>query len=84
MANRRPNEQPDSRQIVCLNEEKGAMKKRSLALQLAPLDPRHYNEDRVMIGHQVVPMDQPSGGVYWCRVCGGHPDDPIHQPGYLP
>ncbi len=35
-----------------------------------------------MIGHEVVPMDQPSEGVFWCRVCGGHPTDPIHQPGY--
>lgn len=26
----------------------------------------------------------PSEGVFWCSVCGGHPDDPIHQPGYIP
>lgn len=24
---------------------------------LPPLDPRHYDEDREMIGHEVVPMD---------------------------
>ncbi|WP_166742048.1 hypothetical protein [Burkholderia cepacia] len=50
----------------------------------ASLDPRHYNEDREMIGHEVVPMDQSSEGVFWCRVCGGHPNDPVHQPGYQP
>ena len=46
---------------------------------LPPLNPLHYNEDREMIGHQVVPMDTPSDGVFWCRVCGGHPTDPVHQ-----
>lgn len=51
---------------------------------LPSLDPRHYDEDREMIGHEVVPMDQPSEGVFWCRVCGGHPTDPIHQAGYEP
>jgi hypothetical protein len=51
---------------------------------LPPLNPQHYNEDRVMIGHEVVPMDRPAGGVFWCSVCGGHPTDPIHQPGYEP
>lgn len=51
---------------------------------LPPLNPLHYNEERVMIGHQVVPMDQPLDGVFWCDVCGGHPDDPIHTPGYTP
>ncbi len=48
------------------------------------LDPLYYNEDREMISHKLVPMDQPSEGVFWCRVCGGHPTDPIHQPGYEP
>jgi len=60
------------------------MKKRAAAFPLEPLNPLHFNEDRVMIGHAVVPMDQPSEGVFWCRVCGGHPDDPIHQPNYEP
>lgn len=35
-----------------------------------------------MIGHTVNPMDRDEDGVYWCKECGGHPDDPIHQPGY--
>lgn len=60
------------------------MKKRGMAIPLAPLNPLHYNEDRVMIGHEVVPMEPPLENVYWCSVCGGHPDDPIHQPGYEP
>lgn len=51
---------------------------------LPPLNPLHYNEDREMIGHKVVPMDRQLDGVFWCSVCGGHPDDPIHQPGYEP
>jgi hypothetical protein len=51
---------------------------------LPPLNPAHYNEDREMIGHEVVPMKIASEGVFWCSVCGGHPDDPIHQPGYEP
>lgn len=51
---------------------------------LPALNPLHYNEDRVMIGHEVVPMDRPDDGVFWCSVCGGHPDDPIHQSGYEP
>lgn len=60
-------------------------RKKVLDLGVLPsLDPRHYDEDRAMIGHEVVPMDQPSEGVFWCRVCGGHPTDPIHQPGYEP
>lgn len=49
---------------------------------LSPFNPLHYDEDGVMIGHDVVPMEEPSDGVFWCQVCGGHPDDPIHQPGY--
>ena len=60
------------------------MKRRGILESLPMLDPMHYNEDREMIGHQVVPMAQPSEGVFWCRVCGGHPDDPIHQPGWDP
>lgn len=51
---------------------------------LPSLNRLHYNEDRVMIGHEVVPMDKPAEGVFWCSVCGGHPDDPVHQPGYVP
>lgn len=51
---------------------------------LEPLNPLHYNEDRVMIGHELVPMDRQLDGVFWCDVCGGHPDDPIHKPGYEP
>lgn len=49
-----------------------------------PLNPLHYNEEREMIGHQVVPMAESSEGVLWCQVCGGHPTDPIHQPGWKP
>lgn len=60
------------------------MKTRTTETPLEPLNQLHYNEDRVMIGHQVVPMDGPAEGVFWCSVCGGHPDDPIHQPGYEP
>lgn len=51
---------------------------------LPALNPLHYNEDRVMIGHAVVPMQTLIDGVHWCEVCGGHPDDPVHQPGYEP
>jgi hypothetical protein len=47
---------------------------------LEPLNPLYYNSEREMIGHDLVPMDLPSDGVYWCRVCGGHPSDPVHQP----
>lgn len=61
-----------------------ASKKRLDWAALPPLDPRYYNEDREMIGHDVVPMDRPSEGVFWCQICGGHPTDPIHQPGYTP
>lgn len=46
------------------------------------LNPAHYNADGVMIQHELVPRDEPFEGVFWCKVCGGHPDDPIHQPGY--
>lgn len=60
------------------------MKKRVNPEPLAQLNSLHYNEDRVMIGHLVVPMERPLEGVFWCHVCGGHPDDPIHQPGYVP
>lgn len=60
------------------------MRKPAHTTPLPPLNPLHYNEDREMIGHEVVPMDQPAEGVFWCNVCGGHPDDPIHQPGYTP
>ena len=59
-------------------------KKISFPYPLPPLNPLQYNEDREMIGHQLVPMDEPSEGVFWCCVCGGHPDDPIHNPGYIP
>lgn len=51
---------------------------------LPALNPLHYNEDREMIGHDVVPKTEPLEGIYWCSVCDGHPDDPIHQPGYEP
>jgi hypothetical protein len=37
-----------------------------------------------MIGHQVVPMERPAEGVFWCSVCGGHPEDPVHQPNFIP
>jgi hypothetical protein len=50
---------------------------------LEQLNTLHYNADRVMIGHAVVPMETPSEGVFWCQVCGGHPEDPVHQPGYV-
>ena len=60
------------------------MKKRSIETPLSPLNPLHYNGDRVMIGHQVVPMEQPAEGVFWCSVCGGHPDDPVHQSDFIP
>lgn len=52
--------------------------------KLEPLNPLHYNEDRVMIGHELVPTDRQLDGVSVCDICGGHPDDPIHQPGYEP
>ena len=55
-----------------------------VARLLTPLNPLHFNESREMIGHQMIPMDQPSDDVFWCRVCGGHPDDPIHKLGFLP
>ncbi len=61
-----------------------AIKGSDSACPLPPLNPLHYNEERVMIGHKVVPMDHLSEGVFWCRVCGGHPEDPIHNPGYIP
>ena len=55
-------------------------KKQLLApVPLEPLNPLHYNDEREMIVHQLVPMDKPSEGVFWCRICGGHPEDPIHQ-----
>lgn len=60
------------------------MKKLISTESLPPLNPLHYNNDREMIGHELVPMDRPSEGVLWCRVCGGHPSDPIHQPGWHP
>lgn len=60
-------------------------RKKVLDLSVLPsLDSCHYNEDREMIAHEVVPLDQPSKGAFWCRVCGGHPTDPIHQSGYEP
>lgn len=55
-----------------------------LFCDLPPLNPLHYNEERVMIGHTVVPMKRSMDGVYWCEVCGGHPEDPVHQAGYEP
>ena len=58
--------------------------KRQAIESWSALNPLHYNEDREMIGHQLLPMDQASEGVFWCRVCGGHPDDPIHQLGWTP
>ena len=48
---------------------------------LPPLNPLHYDDEGVMIGHRLVPMRAPMDGVFWCSVCGGHPDDPIHQAG---
>lgn len=33
-------------------------------------------------GHELVPRDNMMDGVHWCKLCGGHPDDPIHQPGF--
>jgi len=60
------------------------MRKHILVDTLTQLDPLHYDENGVMIGHQLVPMEFPSDQVFWCRICGGHPDDPIHQPGYQP
>ena len=47
------------------------------------LSPLHYDEDGVIIGHELVPMDHPSEGVFWCRVCRGHPSDPGQQPGWV-
>jgi hypothetical protein len=49
-----------------------------------PLDPLYYNADGEMIGHEVAPLDRMQEGVFWCRICGGHPEDPIHQPGWKP
>jgi hypothetical protein len=60
------------------------MKKRAIVTPPQPLNPLHYNEDRVMIGHQVVPMERPAEGVFWCSVCGGHPEDPVNQPNFIP
>lgn len=72
-----------ARSAGCSEENMGVKKCKDVA-PLPPLNPLHYNEDRVMIGHQVVPMDRPADGVYWCSVCGGHPADPVHQPDYEP
>jgi hypothetical protein len=47
-----------------------------------PLDPRYYDAEAVMIGHDLAPMESPIEGIYWCKVCGGHPSDPIHKAGY--
>lgn len=58
------------------------MRKKGALNSVSTLNPLHFNEDGEMIWHQVVPMEKPSDGVYWCQVCGGHPDDPIHQPGW--
>lgn len=60
-----------------------AMKKRTIIDSFPALDPLYYNDEGVMIGHKLVPMDRPSEGVLWCRVCGGHPTDPIHQTGWV-
>lgn len=60
------------------------LRARANASALPPLDPRHYNAEGEMIGHQLVPMDKALEGVHWCSVCGGHPSDPIHQPGWKP
>lgn len=50
---------------------------------MSNLNPLHYDSDGVMIGHKLVPKDSADDdGVTWCNVCGGHPSDPIHQPGY--
>ena len=46
------------------------------------MNPLHYDDEGVMTGHRLVPMRAPMDGVFWCSVCGGHPDDPIHQAGY--
>jgi hypothetical protein len=48
-------------------------------MNLKPLNPLHYNKDRVMIVHELVPDDRPMEGVFWCKVCGGHPSDKIHK-----
>lgn len=61
-----------------------ARKKPVVERPLAPLNPLHYNDQREMIAHQLIPKDRPMDGVFWCEVCGGHPDDPIHKPGYTP
>jgi hypothetical protein len=37
-------------------------------------DTFQYNEERVMIGHEVVSMDKPSDGEVSRSVCGGHSD----------
>lgn len=57
---------------------------RSRMSVLPPLDPRYYNEEGEMLGHQPVPMNNTLEDVRWCSVCGGHPNDPIHQPGWTP
>ena len=58
-------------------------RRHAVAPPLPPLNSLHYDDERVMVGHQLVPMEAPSDGVFWCSVCGGHPDDPIHQAGYV-
>ena len=60
------------------------MKKQTAVPALQPLNPLHYDEERVMIGHELEPAENSSDGVFWCRVCDGQPNDPIHQPGYIP
>lgn len=34
-------------------------------------------------GHELKPMPLSTEGISWCAICGGHPDDPVHQPGFI-
>lgn len=52
-------------------------------IQFPKLNPLHYDEDGVMIAHEVVPMARQMEGVFWCEVCGGHPEDPVHQKNWV-
>lgn len=69
---------------IAAQQRKQCRKERSNVSPLPPLDPRHYNADGEMLGHELVHMGKPIDGAQWCSVCGGHPTDPIHQPGWSP
>ena len=73
----------EPKQVSSEQPARGRAKQRRHAVTppLPPLNPLHYDDEGVMIGHRLVPMRAPMDGVFWCSLCGGHPDDPIHQAG---